>query len=194
MAIKSYYTKIYDGRMLLVKGLFVTWTILSALVLPIIAAQDDSCRSLVEDLDRKTSRLGEYVSALRNAHRMRDSQLIQALNGQIDQILSEIRSAEAKLKECPAKVDILTPPVAAVKSEENEFASFSCDDLRKKHIQLSRKMNSLARRSESVLTEMTPEQKADYRETQELLAKVEKLLIDKCVVPEPKKHIRGRRY
>jgi small-conductance mechanosensitive channel len=154
---------------------------------------DDACRSLINELEQKTTRLSEYVSALQNAHRMRDVRLMQALNGQIDQILSEIRAAETTLKECPSKLDVLMPPLAPVKSEENEFANLSCDDLRKKHIQLARKINALARRSESVLTEMTPEQKAEYTETRELLAKVEKMLTTKCTSPEPRSAIRRRR-
>lgn len=157
-----------------------------------MAEAENDCRVLIEELDQKTSQLGEYVSAMGNAHRMRDHKLAEALNAQIDQILIEIRAAEVRLRTCTGKVDILTPPLASVKSEENEFSTLSCDDLRKKHMQLSRKINSLARRSESVLTEMTPEHKAEYGDTQDQLAKVEQLLKSKCTVPEPKKNIRRR--
>ena len=138
------------------------------------------CDNITANLDEKTVRLSEYVSALHNAHREKDSHFMNVLNAQIDQVLIDIRSLEKSLANCPNRQGELKPPISSVKTQDDKYADLNCDDLRKKHIQLSRKFNALSRRQQSVLSEVTPEQKAEYRDAEESLKLVESELRRRC--------------
>ena len=140
----------------------------------------DSCENITLNLEQKTSRLGEYVSALQNAHFERDHNFIKVLNGQIDQITIEIRILEKSLQSCRAGSGEIRSPISPVKTQDDKFADLNCEDLRKKHIVLSRKYNALARRQQSVFSEITPEQKSEYRDTEDSLKLVESELKRRC--------------
>lgn len=151
----------------------------------LVASAQTNCDAISSSLDEKTARLSEYVSALHNAHREKDYQFMKALNGQIDQALMEIRALEKSIAECPKRSGELKSPISSVKTQDDKFADLGCDDLRKKHIQLSRKFNTLARRQQSVLSEVTAEQKAEYRDTDESLKLVESELRRRCAPSPP---------
>lgn len=147
------------------------------------AMAERDCGSISEDLDQKTSRLSEYVAALQNAHTERDQNFLSVLNGQIDQIINEIRILEKLLVNCPAKPGDIRPPLSSVKTQDDKFAELNCEDLRKKHIILSRKFNALGRRMQSVFSEATHEQKSEYRDTEDSLRLVESELRRRCAPP-----------
>lgn len=149
------------------------------------AFAQENCDTIASNLEQKMMRLSEYVAALHNAHRERDSHFMTVLNGQIDQALIEIRALEKSLANCAIRPGELKPPISSVKTQDDRFAELNCDDLRKKHIQLSRKFNALSRRQQSVFSEVTPEQKAEYRDTEDSLRIVELELRRRCA-PSPK--------
>ena len=161
------------------------------IVLAVISQSDechsqgqDTCESVLVNLDQKTNRLSEYISALQNAHLERDHNFIKVLNGQIDQITAEIRVLEKLLVNCRGGSGEIRSPISPVKSQDDKFADLNCEDLRKKHIILSRKYNALARRQKSVFSEITPEQKSEYRDTEDSLKLVESELKRRCS-PQP---------
>jgi hypothetical protein len=146
-------------------------------------AADDRCAEVIRTLEQNSVRLREYATALQNAHRDRDFQLITVLNGHIDETLRQIRVGEAELLNCPAAVISNGPGISSVKSHDTKFADANCEDLKKKYIQLSRKFNSLARRRQSLLSELTLEQKAEYKETEDSLNAVESEIKKRCTPP-----------
>jgi hypothetical protein len=148
-----------------------------------ISAAEDRCAEVYKTLEQNTMRLKEYTTALQNAHRDKDFQLITVLNNQIDETLKQVRVGEAELLNCPSSSGVSGPGISSVKSQDTKFAEASCEELKKKYIQLSRKFNSLARRQQSVLSELSPEQKAEYKETEDSLRAVELELKKRCSPP-----------
>ena len=154
---------------------------------PVAASADERCRELIKTLEQDTLRLKEYVTALQNAHRERDFQMVTLLNSEIDETLKQIRAGEAEILSCPASANTNAPALSSVKSQDSKFAEASCDELKKKHIQFSRKFNSLSRRRQSTLSELTNEEKIEFRETEDSLNAVDSELKKRCrPAPAPK--------
>lgn len=156
---------------------------LGLIVVAPYSAAEDRCAEITKNLEQNSFRLKEYAGALQNAHKGRDFQLITVLNGQIDETLKQIRVGEAELLNCPATKGHGGPAISSVKSQDTKFGDSSCEELKKKYIQLSRKFNSLVRRQQSLLSELTSEQKAEYREAEDSLKAVESELRKRCSPP-----------
>ncbi len=155
------------------------------------AQSQGACEGIILDLDQKTTRLSEYVSALQNAHIERDHNFIKVLHGQIDNIMNEIRALEKALLNCPVKPGEIKSPLSSVKTQDDKFADLNCEALRKKHIVLSRKYNALARRLQSVFSEATYEQKSEYRDIEDSLRVIESELKRRCA-PSPQNPLQKR--
>jgi hypothetical protein len=153
---------------------------------------EDRCAEVVKTLELNTLRLKEYATALQNAHRDKDFQLITVLNNQIDETLKQVRVGEAELLNCPSSASVSGPGISSVKSQDTKFADVNCDELKKKYIQLSRKFHSLERRQKSLLSELTVEEKANLRETEDSLKAVELELKKRCGPPPAPKPFQRR--
>ncbi len=153
---------------------------------------EDRCAEVVKTLELNTMRLKEYATALQNAHRDKDFQLITVLNNQIDETLKQVRVGEAELLNCPSSASVSGPGISSVKSQDTKFAEVNCDELKKKYIQLSRKFHSLERRQKSLLSELTVEEKANLRETEDSLKAVELELKKRCGPPPAPKPFQRR--
>ncbi|MGC8660069.1 MAG: hypothetical protein ACP5U1_13450 [Desulfomonilaceae bacterium] len=156
------------------------------------AEAEDHCLEIIKNLEQNSLRLKEYSTALQNAHKERDFQLITVLNGQIDETLKEIRVGEAELLNCPKSFENQGTGISSVKTQDTKFADLSCEDLKKRYIQLSRKFNSLARRQQSLLSELSPAQKAEYKEAEDSIKAVESELRKRCSPPPPPKPFQRR--
>ena len=159
---------------------------------PPAASADERCLEIVKNLEQNTLRLKEYATALQNAHRERDFQMVTLLNSEIDETLKKIRVGEAELLNCPASTNTTGPALSSVKSQDTKFAEVNCNELKKKHIQLSRKFNSLARRRQSTLSELTNEEKIEFRETEDSLNAVDSELKKRCRPAQPPKPFQRR--
>jgi hypothetical protein len=164
-------------------SIVVCFLCITLLVPEYIRAAEDRCAEVIRTLEQNSVKFKEYATALQNAHRDRDFQLITVLNGHIDETLRQIRVGEAELLNCPVMATSNGPGISSVKSHDTKFADASCEDLKKKYIQLSRKFNSLARRQQSLLSELTSEQKAEYKETEDSLNAVESEIKKRCTPP-----------
>lgn len=173
-------------------SIVVCFLCITLLVPEYIGAAADRCAEVVKTLEQNSVRLREYATALQNAHRDRDFQLITVLNGQIDETLKQIRVGEAELLNCPVQTPLESPGISSVKAHDTKFAGANCEELKKKYIQLSRKFNSLARRQQSLLSELTSEQKAEYKETEDSLNAVESELKKRCTPPSAPKPFQRR--
>ncbi len=165
-------------------------TLLWLIVVAPYSAAEDRCAEIAKNLEQNSLKLKEYATALQNAHRDRDFQLITVLNGQIDETLKQIRVGEAELLNCPATRGHEGPAISSVKSQDTKFADLSCGDLRKKYIQLLRKYHSLARRQQSVLSELSADEKVELRITEDSLTAVDLELKKRCGSPPAPKPFR----
>ena len=162
------------------------------MVLIVNAEAEDRCAEIVKILEQNSLRLKEYTTALHNAHRDRDFQLMTVLNGQIDETLRQVRVGEAELLNCPKNSGGQGPAISSVKTQDTKFADLSCEELKKRYIQLSRKFNSLDRRRNSLLSELTPVQKAEYKEAEDSIKAVESELRKRCSPPPAPKPFRRK--
>lgn len=154
------------------------------------AVAEDRCADVIKSIDQNFFRLKEYTVALQKAYRDRDFQLITVLNGQIDETLRQIRLVDAKLLNCPKASANQGPAIGSVKTQDTKFADLSCEELKKKFIQISRKYHSLARRRQSFLSELSAEEKVELREAQDSIMAVESELKKRCSPPPPPKPFR----
>ncbi len=122
------------------------------------AGADERCRELIKTLEQDTLRLKEYVTALQNAHRERDFQMVTLLNSEIDETLKQIRKGEAEILNCPASTDTNAPALSSVKSQDSKFAEASCDEL-KKNISSFRANSTLCRDGDKVHCQNLPTKK-----------------------------------
>ncbi|MGC8659741.1 MAG: hypothetical protein ACP5U1_11760 [Desulfomonilaceae bacterium] len=157
------------------------------------ALAQDKCAEIVKSLDLDFVRLKEYTEALKNAHKERDFQLITVLNGQIDETLRHMRIGEAQLVNCPKAPGPAGPAIGPVKTQDTKFANLSCDDLRKKYIQVSRKYHSLSRRRQSLLSELSPEERVELREAEDSITAIDQELKKRCGPPPAPKPFRRTR-
>lgn len=155
---------------------------------------EDRCAEVEKTLDHNTMRLKEYAIALNKAHRDKDFKLITVLNNQIDETLQKVRTGEAELFNCPPSTGISGPAISSVKSHDTKFSEGSCDELKKKHVQLLRKFNSLSRRRQSVLSELSPEERIEFREIEDSLNAVESELKKRCGPPPAPKPFQRRSH
>ena len=151
---------------------------------------EDRCAEIAKNLEQNSFRLKEYAGALQKAHKDRDFQLITVLNGQIDETLKQIRVGEAELLNCPATRAHDGPAISSVKSQDTKFADSSCGELKKKYIQLLRKYHSLARRQQSVLSELSADEKVELRITEDSMTAVDLELKKRCGSPPAPKPFR----
>ncbi|MFH0958814.1 MAG: hypothetical protein V1897_08940 [Pseudomonadota bacterium] len=172
--------------------LLICLTLIAPVFFVINAEAEDRCAEVVKTLEQNTLRLKEYVTALHNAHRERNFHMAPLLNSEIDETLKQIRVGEAELLNCPAVTGATGPGLSSVKSQDTKFAEVNCDELKKKHIQLSRKFNSLARRRQSTLSELTNEEKIEFRETEDSLNAVDSELKKRCRPAQPPKPFQRR--
>jgi hypothetical protein len=125
---------------------------------------DKECEEAKLSLESNKRLLREYVVALENAKERREAELVGLLTKKIDQLVEAIVKAEAQ-SDCdksnaPDKLHAVGP----VKSEENEYVTKSCDELRTIMVQLLRKTSPLKRRSTSTFSELSSVEKQELDE------------------------------
>jgi len=166
---------------------FTTWALLTltmiGVVLPVgVCAQENrDCSIIAGDLSRGIDKLKDRVSELNVAHQNRNLSVIQEILNDIATIVGEIRLQEQRLAACQHKTRIPGPVMEPVKSYDAEFATLGCDDLRKRYVQVSRRLNALRRQLESTSTETNPEQIRESRRSEESLKSIKKELSARCL-------------
>lgn len=146
-----------------------------------------------KELGTKQKELNSYLDALEKSRQEHDSLLLGALNYKIDQIISQIATLEEKAANCgesqeTAKVE----GFSSVKSEEGQFATKSCGELRKMMVQVIRRVNALQRRENSLLSELTTSEKSELKDARQDLDKIRKILNTRCAVARPPDSLKQR--
>jgi hypothetical protein len=157
---------------------------LSLLLLNPVSAAEDACAVIAKSLDQKKQQLGDYFEALKKLHSERDARLLEVLNFKIGDLSEQIRSLEAEMAGCPGRNT--GEGLSAIKSDEDQYATKSCDDLRKMLLQLLRKTASLKRREKSLFSELTTTEKAELQDANRELQIVKSELKKRCSQPTPK--------
>ena len=122
------------------------------------------CEEAKSSLESNKRLLREYVVALENAKERREAELIGLLTKKIDQLVEAIVKAEAQSDCDKSNASDKLHGVGPVKSEENEYVTKSCDELRTIMVQLLRKTSPLKRRSTSTFSELSSVEKQELDE------------------------------
>lgn len=168
----------HDLMTLVLFALILVGGVLSVMV---NAQEADNCSIIAEDLNSRIDQLKDRVSELNIAHQKRDSRAVQAALDQLSEIVLEIRLLQGSLTDCtqePKKSDSVLAPV---KSHEGELATLSCDDLRRRHVQISRRLNSLRRQLESASADTNSGLTRDYEVSEKALKSLETELRSRCL-------------
>ena len=122
---------------------------------------DKECEEAKLALEANVQLVREYVAALESAKERGEAALITLLNKKIDHLVEAIVKAEAQ-KDCDkSNTRDKLHGMGPVKSEENEYATKSCDELRTIMVQLLRKTSPLKRRATSTFSELSSVEKQE---------------------------------
>jgi hypothetical protein len=163
--------------------------ILSLIILPAehVSGQNKPCEILRADLEQQTLRLKEYINALRKFTELQDEEMIGVITPKIGELSQQIADKKKDLEQCEDERssktrDGLSPP----KSETGEYATKSCNELRKQLVSLVRTVHSLRRREISLVSQLTTKEKKELREASEELKTVRQILKARCSgLPDP---------
>ncbi len=149
-------------------------------------ALDNRCEALRRDLENKSLRLGEHLNAASKSNGRDDSEEAKAMISKIADLKEEILRLERELEACTdEKSAKLEEGLSTVRSEEGEYATKSCGDLRKRLVDLVKTVHSLRKRDNSRLSRLTPEEKREFRGASEQLKTVREALKSRCSAPTP---------
>jgi len=127
-------------------------------------ASDTDCEAAKSAYVMNKRRLGEYLVALERAQSRGETNLAEILNRKISELLEQIVNAENQ-GECNQKISPQPPHgVTPVKTDENEYAAKSCDELKVVLVRLMRKTSHLKRRAGSTFSDLSPLEKQEYDE------------------------------
>jgi hypothetical protein len=165
-------------------SILVVSLLLSLVVVDFVSSADDACAVIAASLAQKKRQLGDYFEALKKLHSEQDARLLEALNFKIGDLSEQIRNLEAERANCPGGKNGEGP--SAIKSDEDQFATTTCDDLRKMLLQLHRKTAALKRREKSLFSELSRTEKAELQEANRDLELVKSELKKRCSQPTSK--------
>lgn len=160
-------------------------TILISLVfilVPPVYSQDESCDKIRQDLEQKRLEVASYSESVQKLIAAGDTSTATLLNKKIEDSLNWILYLEERLRQCsPGNITSSgNLPTGSVKTDELKCQGKECNDLRKSMLQLLRKKNSLIRRVNSVFSELTVEDRAVLRVTEQEIKEVQECLKKNC--------------
>lgn len=162
--------------------LIISIGIVLSLAMPVYS-QEESCEKVRQDLERKKLEVSAYSDSVQKLMSTGDVATATILNKKIDENLHLIMQLEDRLTKCPDS-RVLTgsaPSTSPIKSDESNYQSRDCGELRKTLLKLLRKKHSLNKRSHSVLSELTPEEESALRATEQQLKEIRTILKQRCV-------------
>ena len=157
--------------------------ILSVIILPAehVSGQSKPCEILRADLEQKTLRLKEYINALKKFSELQDDEMIGVISPKIAELRQQIDNEKKDLEQCGDERSLKTRDgLSSPKSETGEYATKSCNELKKRLVSLVRSVHSLRRREISLVTELTNNEKKELRDASEDLKTVRQILKTRC--------------
>jgi len=157
--------------------------ILSVIILPAehVSGQSKPCEILRADLEQKTLRLKEYINALKKFSELQDDEMIGGISPKIAELRQQIDNKKKDLEQCGDERSLKTRDgLSSPKSETGEYATKSCNELKKRLVWLVRSVHSLRRREISLVTELTNNEKKELRDASEDLKTVRQILKTRC--------------
>ncbi|HMK37545.1 MAG TPA: hypothetical protein VK463_20905, partial [Desulfomonilaceae bacterium] len=146
------------------------------------ARAEDSCAILARDLEQRKRQLADYLEASQKLRQDKDMRLIELLNYKIEDLADQIRTIETEMAGCTTGTT--EAGLSEVKSDEGQYATKSCFDLRNMLVQLLRKTSSLKRREKSLFSDLTPAEKNELQEATHDLQIVKSILKGRCAEQE----------
>jgi len=158
---------------------------LSFLAIPMPAlGLEKRCEILRDSLEQKSLRLGQYLNAASKFDSRDDSEIVKALGSKISDLKEEILKMEKELAACKGEKSAANPEgLSTVKSEDSEYATKSCSELNKRLVALVKTVHSFRRRENSLLSELSLQEKKEFRDASEELKAVRDALRSRCSTP-----------
>ncbi len=136
-------------------------------------------------MNSKKQRLAEYTQAVQKANANTNHQTLEALNHKINEAIRQIRESEDRMEDCLEKdFPRFQEELGPTKSEEERYATKSCDELRAMLIPLLRKINQPQRREHSVFSELSPSERTELLDARRVFGDVTAILKERCATPQ----------
>jgi hypothetical protein len=127
-------------------------------------AAENDCAAAKASYEMNKRRVGEYLVALERAESRGEANLVEVLKRKIDQLLEQIVDAENP-GQCERKTNVKMPSgISPAKSDETEYATKSCDELKVTLVRLLRKTSPLKRRAGSAFSDLSSAERQEYDE------------------------------
>ena len=159
--------------------------VLTSLVLMLVApvySQEESCEKVMLDLEQKRLEVKSYSESVQKLIAAGDTSTATLLNKKIEDSLNWILFLEERLGKCSSRTvkGGANSSTSSVKSDELKCQGKECKDLRKNMLQLLRKKHSLIRRVNSVFSQLTIEDQAVLRVTEQEIKEIQECLKKNC--------------
>lgn len=152
---------------------------------------EKTCEELRQDLERKKQRMSGYISVLQRFNEQNDMEVVEAVNLKISEVADQMLKLEKDMADCDKQKPAgPNQGLNIVKSDEGQYATAKCGELRKRIVQLLQKVQSLRRRENSLLSEFTPADRRELREASQDLEAVKAALKARCPTPRAPKPFR----
>jgi len=146
-----------------------------------LSAAEHRCDLARAELLQKNGQILEYVAALQKAAQDNELDLVGVLSFKIGELVDDARRLEKEVSACPEKSSSGgSPGLSAAKSEEHQYATMRCPELRERVILLLRKINSMKRRENSLFSRLTEEESAELEAARRQLKLVQEAIRARC--------------
>ena len=131
-------------------------------VLPVsYASTERECEAAHRELEGRREKLSHYLGALHEAYQRGDLRLMALFSRQIAILLEEMITTEEMI-DCPEpEMDFQANGLSPTKAVENGFLEKSCRELKRMHVQLLMRINSLQRREHSTFSQLSSSERSD---------------------------------
>jgi len=148
---------------------------------PAFGEQEVDCGALRNKLIKKRQQLSEYADAFKKLNEQGELVLMGALTQRMQDLVDEMLKLQEEGADCP---DLGQPKPASgldsVKSDESEYSTLGCDELRKVLFSLLQKTSALKRRQNSVFSGLSSAEKTELHEADQALKEVKAAIKTKC--------------
>lgn len=139
------------------------------------------CEALRRDMADKQARVSEYMGMLQKLNGEKDNEVIGVMKQKISELKEQVSKLERDIAGCDGKKsDATSQGLGVVKSDEGQYATARCGELRKKLLQLLQKVQGLRRRENSFLSEFTPDDKRELKDAEQDMEAVNAALKTRC--------------
>ena len=177
-----------------VEIVFALGLVLLGCLISASAQETRDCAALRKDFELRRQQLSQHVDALKKLYEQNEFTVMSVFNDKIRELIDEIRRLTVSMRGCPHEESPTeSSGLGAVKSDLNEYATKTCDELRTLLLQLVQKTTALKRREGSLFSALTSEEKSELEEAERAFKELKAAIRSRCAAQDRSSPFRRRR-